>query len=230
MFGFGHTDGTLDNLGSKATLDSYAPGIFASFANKGWYANALASYGFNSYTEDRHVSFGTLSGIAHGAPTGSQVIGNLDGGYDFHSGHWTYGPTAGVQYTHYDVDSFSEDGSDPIDLQVGRENSDSLRSRVGGHVSYVFHTGKMTFTPHLDISWQHEFLDQSQGINSQFTSLGAGGFQNQTPNPSRDSALIDAGLSAELDSHISLYLDYITQAGQSNYFGQSVQAGIKIGF
>ena len=230
MFGFGHTDGTLDNLGSKATLDSYAPGIFASYADKGWYANALASYGFNNYTEDRHVSFGTLSGVAHGAPTGSQVVGNLDGGYDFHSGHWTYGPTAGVQYTHFDVDNFSEGGSDPIDLQVGRENSNSLRSRVGAHVSYVFHTNKITLTPHLDVSWQHEFLDQSQSITSQFTSIGAGGFQNQTPNASRDSALIDAGLSAELNSHISLYLDYIAQAGQSNYFGQSVQAGIKIGF
>jgi fibronectin-binding autotransporter adhesin len=230
MFGYGHTDGTLDNIGSKATLDSYAPGIYASFADKGWYANALGSYGFNSLTENRSVSFGTLSGTGTGAPSGNQIIGDLDGGYDFHEKNWTFGPSAGVQYTHFEVDGFTEDGSAPIDLNVGRENSDSLRSRLGGHVSCALRVGKMTLTPHLDASWQHEFLDQSRGITSQFTSLGAGSFTIDTIDPSRDSALVDAGVSADLNGQVSVYLDYVAQAGQSDYFGQSVQAGIKIGF
>jgi fibronectin-binding autotransporter adhesin len=230
MFGYGHTDGTLDNIGSKATLDSYAPGIYASYADKGWYGNALGSYGFNSLTENRSVSFGTLSGTGTGAPSGSQIIGDLDGGYDFHEKNWTFGPSAGVQYTHFDVDGFTEDGSAPIDLHVGRENSDSLRSRLGGHVSCALRVGKMTLTPHLDASWQHEFLDQSRGITSQFTSLGAGSFTIDTIDPSRDSALVDAGVSADLNGQVSVYLDYVAQAGQSDYFGQSVQAGVKIGF
>jgi hypothetical protein len=41
LMGFGHTDATLDNIGSKATVDTYAPGVYAAFADKGWYANAL---------------------------------------------------------------------------------------------------------------------------------------------------------------------------------------------
>jgi fibronectin-binding autotransporter adhesin len=230
LIAYGHTDADLDTLGSKATLDSYAPGVFASYADNGWYANALASYGFNSFTEDRNVSFGGLTGTAHGAPTGSQIVGNLDGGYDFHLKNWTFGPTTGVQYTHLTVDGYSEDGLDPVDLTVGRQETDSLRSRLGGHVSYVFQTGKVLLTPHLDASWQHEFMDQSRGITSQFNTVGVGSFTVQTPNPSRDSALIDAGLNAQLNGQVTLYLDYVVQAGQDNYFGQAVQAGVKIGF
>jgi outer membrane autotransporter protein len=82
----------------------------------------------------------------------------------------------------------------------------------------------------LDASWQHEFLDQSRGISSQFASGGAGSFIVNTPNPSRDSALIDGGINADLNRQVTLFLDYTVQLGQSNYFGHSIQAGVKIGF
>jgi outer membrane autotransporter protein len=88
----------------------------------------------------------------------------------------------------------------------------------------------MTFTPHLSASWQHEFMDQSRGITSQFDGVGAGSFVVNTSNPSRDSALADLGLDAQIDKTWTVFADYTVQAGQSNYFGQSVQAGVKIGF
>jgi autotransporter-associated beta strand protein len=230
LFNFSHTDADLDNIGSKATLDSYAPAVFLSFADRGWYANALASYGFDSFTEDRQVSFGGLSALAHGVPNGRQITGDLDGGYDFHVKKWTFGPELGLQYTNLDIDSFTENGSDSIDLQVDREHTDSLRSRLGAHVGYSFNVKKAVITPHLDAFWQHEFLDGGQGVGEQLISVGTGSFQVNTPRSSRDSALIDAGLSADLNGRTSVYLDYVIQAGQSNYFGQSVQAGIKIAF
>ena len=55
-------------------------------------------------------------------------------------------------------------------------------------------------------------------------------FTVNTVPSSRDSALIDAGLTADLNGRVSLFLDYLLQAGQDNYFGQSVEAGVKIGF
>jgi fibronectin-binding autotransporter adhesin len=232
LFGYQHTDASLDNNGSKATIDSYAPGAYVSFADNGWYANALGSYGFNSFTEDRAVSIGGMSAFARGAPSGDQIAGDLDGGYDFHFNNLTMGPLAGVQYTHLDVDSFSEDGAETLgsDLNVGKQQADSLRSRLGGHLSYVFQTGTVLLTPHLDASWQHEFMDQGQGINAQIVNVVGGPFTVKTPNPSRDSALLDCGLNAQFNGQVSVFGDYLVQAGQSNYFGQSVQAGVKIGF
>jgi outer membrane autotransporter protein len=88
----------------------------------------------------------------------------------------------------------------------------------------------MNITPHLEASWQHEFMDQGRGINAQFSGDGLGDFSVRTPNPSRDSALVDLGVDADINQTITVFADYDVQAGQSNYFGQSVQAGVKIGF
>ena len=225
--GYGHTDVTLDNNGSSATVDSYSPGLYASYADKGWYANVSGNYTHNAYTQSRVIGF--LGQTADSAPEGNQGTANLDGGYDFHQGALTYGPLAGVQYTHLSVDGYTEGGS-AADLSVNGQDSDSLRSRLGGRLSYAFSRYGMNFTPHLDASWQHEFLDQSRGITSQFTGTGLGSFSVRTTNPSRDSALADVGLDADVNRTLTLFSDYEVQAGQENYFGQSVQGGVRIGF
>ena len=224
--GYAHTDVTLDDNGSSATVDSYSPGFYASYADQGWYANLSGNYLHNAYTQDRVIGF--LGQSAGSAPQGNEGVLNLDDGYDFHHGALTFGPLAGLQYTHLSVDGYNESGS-LADLAVQGNESDSLRSRFGGHVSYAFSHGGINFTPHFDVTWQHEFLDQSRGISSQF-GFGGGSFAVRTINPSRDSALVDAGLDADLNRTVTIFADYIIQAGQENYFGQSIQAGLKIGF
>jgi fibronectin-binding autotransporter adhesin len=225
--GYAHTDATLDNNGSSATVDSYSPGFYASYANEGWYANLTGDYLHNAYTQDRVI--GVLGQTASSAPEGNEGVANFDDGYDFHRGAFTFGPLAGIQYTHLSVDGYNESGS-AADLSVDDSQSDSLRSRLGGHVSYAFSHDGLTFTPHLDASWQHEFLDQSRGITSQFNGFGGGSFDVRTINPSRESALVDAGFNVDLNRTVTVFTDYTIQAGQDNYFGQSVQAGVKIGF
>ena len=225
--GYGHTDVTLDDSGSSATVDSYSPGFYASYADHGWYANLLGDYVHNAYTQQRNINF--LSQSANSAPEGNEGVANLDGGYDFHHGALTFGPLAGLQYTHLSVDGYNETGS-AADLTVNDQESDSLRSRLGGRVSYAFSHFGLNFTPHLGATWQHEFMDQARGISSSFDNTGLGSFSVRTENPSRDSALVDAGLDAEINRTATVFADYIAEAGQSNYFGQSVQAGVKIGF
>jgi outer membrane autotransporter protein len=229
-FAYGHTYATLDNNGSNATVDTYSPGVYASYSDGGWYANALGSYGFADYNQQRKVAIGAFSGTATSNPGGDQIVGDLDGGYDFHCGHWTLGPTLGLQYTHLDVNSYTETGLPGDNQDVNQDEADSLRSRLGGRLAYAVQDGGVIFNPHLSASWQHEFMDQSRGITSQFSGVGAGSFVVQTSNPSRDSALVDVGLDAQVNNALTVFTDYTVQVGQSNYFGQSVQAGFKIGF
>ncbi len=163
LLGYGHTRATLDTLGSDASVDTYSPGVYASYAKNGWYANALGCYGFSSYDQNRKVAIGAFSGTAHSSPGGDQITGDLDGGYDFHEGSWTIGPTLGVQYVHLDIDGYTESGLPGANLDVNKDESDSLRSSLGGRVVYAVRDGDLLFTPHFDVSWQHEFLDQSRG-------------------------------------------------------------------
>ncbi|MEI9999352.1 MAG: autotransporter domain-containing protein [Verrucomicrobiota bacterium] len=224
---YAHTDATLDDFGSSATVDSYSPGLYAAYADGGWYANFVGRYSYNSYTEARSIAF--LGETANGATDGHEGMADLDGGYDFHSGALTYGPLAGLQYTHLTVNSYGESGSD-ANLAVGEDQSDSLRSRLGANLAYGFRGAGVAFSPHLQASWQHEFMDQGRGLTSQFTDFSGGSFVVRTQDPSRDSALVDAGLDAQVDQAIGVFADYLVEAGQSNYFGQSVQAGVKVNF
>ena len=224
---YGHTDVTLDDNGSSATVDSYSPGFYASYADKGWYADLTGDYLHNAYTQSRVIGF--LGQTANSAPEGNEGTANIDGGYDFHQGALTFGPLAGLQYTHLSVDGYHETGS-IADLSVNDSQSDSLRSRVGGRISFNYAHYGMTFTPFLEATWQHEFMDQSRGITSQFDNAGPGAFSVRTDNPSRDSALADLGLNLEINRSLTAFAEYQVQAGQENYFGQAVQGGVKIGF
>ncbi len=224
---YSHTDATLDTFNSSATVDSYSPGVYASWADGGGYVNFVGRYSYNSYTENRDIAF--LGQSANGATDGNEGVVDLDGGYDFHTGPWTYGPVAGVQYTHLTVNSYSESGSD-ADLAVNEDQSDSLRSRLGGEVRYLFNAGGMKFTPHVEATWQHEFLTQDRGLTSQFSDFGGGSFTVRTPDQSDESALLDLGLDANVNKTITVFSDYLMQAGASNYFGQSIQAGVRVNF
>jgi outer membrane autotransporter protein len=52
----------------------------------------------------------------------------------------------------------------------------------------------------------------------------------QGGQPERDSAFFDAGLDAGITSNITLFVDYQAQAGQADFFAQSAQGGLRIGF
>ena len=224
---YAHTDATLDTFGSSATVDSYSPGLYAAYTDNGWYANLIGDYLHNSYTQSRVIPF--LGQTANSAPEGNEGVADIDGGYDFHFGALKFGPNAGLQYTHLTVDGFTENGTTLANLTVNEQDSDSLRSRVGGDVSYLFSCHGVNVTPHLEAAWQHEFMDQARGITSSFNS-GGGDFSVRTPATSRDSAIVDVGVDADLNRTVSVFTNYLVQTGQENYFGQSVQAGVKIGF
>jgi outer membrane autotransporter protein len=232
LFSYAHTAADLDYHGSQATVDSYAPGIYASYVNGGWYANGLATYVRNSYTEDREIDIPGIVGDNHGATSGNQGTGNLTGGYEFQSGAFKFGPVATVEYVHLDIDSIQEQG--PTALSIADQSDDSLRTLVGFEGRYAtavaLGSDRWVLTPHFSASWQHEYLDNSNGITAQFSPAGGGSFATPLDNPERDSAFIDAGLDAEVNSTTTIFVDYQVQAGQDDFFAQSVQGGVRIKF
>ncbi len=232
LFAYSHSDASLDSRGSSATVDSYSPGLYASYVDKGWYGNGLATYGRNSYTSDRVVNIPGLGGDNHGGTSGNQGTINLTGGYEFQNGAFKFGPVASVQYVHLSLDSMQEEG--PTALTIAAQDEDSFRSQLGVEGRFVANVntpvGPVSLTPHVSLSWQHEYLDDSRGINAQFTGTGGGSFVTQTDNPDRDAAFIDGGLDANVSKNVTIFVDYETQAGQQNYFAQSAQGGVKIGF
>jgi autotransporter-associated beta strand protein len=231
LFGYGHTDVDLDNEGSKAHVDSFTPGIYATYADKqGFYANALFTGSLNDYSTDRNIIIPGVNRTATGSTSGTQFGGDLDGGYEFHKNNWTFGPSAGLTYVNLGIDSFNESGAGAADLNINNQSTDSLRSRLGGTVSYQGKIGSIVLTPYFNAFWQHEFLDNPTLITSQFQGLPGGTFSVQTTRGDSDNALLGAGVNADVTKNVTLFVDYQAEAGGSSFFGQSASAGVKVGF
>jgi uncharacterized protein YhjY with autotransporter beta-barrel domain len=231
LFDYNHTDATVDSVNSHIHEDTYSPGVFASFFEKGFYANGLFSFGYNDYSNTRNISFGGTSSTANSSPNGEQYVADLDGGYDFHPDqHWVLGPTLGVVYTHLDVDSFNETGAGSFDESIGSQSADSLRGRIGGHVVYQLQAGDILFQPNLTLAFQREFLNDSFGLTGTPDIPGATAFTIQGTNPGRNSALIGVGATATLDNSMCLFLNYLAEVGGDDYIVQSVEGGLKASF
>jgi uncharacterized protein YhjY with autotransporter beta-barrel domain len=232
LLAYAHTSANLDARGSKATVDSYSPGLYGSYVDGPWYANALASFTRNTYTDDRVNDIPGVAGNDHGAASGSQESFNLTGGREFSRGAFIFGPVASLEYVRLSIGAINEQG--PTALEIDKEHQDSFRSLLGVEGRYVTAVatplGVIVMTPHVSASWQHEYLDDSQGITSQFSGIGGGSFDVQTTMPQRDSAFLDAGLDANINQDVVLFLDYAVEAGQENFFAQSARGGAKIGF
>jgi uncharacterized protein with beta-barrel porin domain len=232
LVSYAHTGIDLDNRGSKATVDSYTPGVYASYVDGGWYANGLASYVRNAYTDDRKIDITGLTGDNHGGTSGNQGTGDLTGGYEFQRGALKFGPVASLEYVHLAIQPMQEQGTTALD--INNQSQDSLRSLLGFEGRYAAVIGgpggQWVLTPHFSASWQHEYLDNSDGIVAQFDSAGGGSFSVETDSPDRDSAFLDAGLDATVDKNITVFVDYSTQVGQDDFFAQSAQGGVRIGF
>jgi outer membrane autotransporter protein len=230
LFDYNHTDAKTDGNGSKTDVDSYSPGIYATYFNKGFYVNGLFSFGYNTYSNTRAIPF--LGATAQSSPTGQQYVTNLDGGYDFQPKRhpeWIFGPTLGLTYTHLNIDSFTETGASAADLSVASQSIDSLRSRLGAHVIYQARSGSILFQPNFTAMWQHEFLD-NPGITSQLNIPGTSPFTIQPAGGDKDSALLGCGVTMTLDNSMAFYVNYIADVGTDDFLAQSIVGGFKASF
>jgi uncharacterized protein YhjY with autotransporter beta-barrel domain len=228
LFDYKHTDAKTDSAGSKMDVNAYSPGVFATLDEKGFFLNGVFSYGIDNYSNSRSVP--SVGSVATSNPNGTQYVGDLDGGYEFHPAReWTVTPLAGLTYTHLDVDSFNEIGASPDNLDVAAQHDDSLRSRLGASVVFTVHPGQLTLQPNLTFMWQHEFMDQNPLITSSFSDISSQTFSIHSVGMGRDSALVGIGLTATLDNSMAIFLEALADAN-GNYNAENIVGGFKGSF
>lgn len=228
-FSYGQTKADFTS-NDALSVSTYAPGVYATWYDEGLYVNGLVSYGWNELEQTRGISFGGLSRQASGRTDGEQITANVTVGKDWKMGNFVMGPFLGMQYANLDMDSFSETGAGALNLNVGRQEVDSFRTKLGGAVSYTAKVKSVTIRPNLSLAWQHEFLDDSRGITASLNESGVGSFAVNTNDPERDSALVGVGLNVWWEDWIMLFARYDAQVGQESFFAQGVRGGVKVAF
>ena len=224
MGSFGNSNADLANGGSIHMTGGKAA-AYASLFGNGFYLDGLVGAGLNSYDTTRSVLFG----FADGSAKSWELDTLLNGGYDIHQGDWTYGLTASLAYTRVELDSFTESGS-LAPLSYPNQSQESLRTNLGTRIAYTALMNGIKITPQVRLSWQHECLDSTQSMQSQFAYGNSPSFTVDGPRMGRDSALVSAGLSMQITPTLNLYAYYDGQLGRSNYVSNTVSCGLKYDF
>jgi outer membrane autotransporter protein len=221
---YANSEASLVNNGS-IDIESYRGAVYATAYSNGFYVDALLGAGKNDYETKRSSMFD----YANGSLDGWELNALINTGYDFHAGQWTLSPMASLAYTQVNINSFTETDS-LTPLSFPDQHQDSLRSNLGARIAYTAIVGGMTITPQVRLSWQHEFLDSTQSIDSQFASGSSPMFTVDGPGMDRDRALISAGVSVQITPCLCIYGFYDGQLGSSNYSSNTVSAGLKFDF
>ena len=226
--GYARTGADLTGNG-RVTVDGAKGGLYATyFTDSGFYVDAAASGGYNSYDTRR----GALKGTAKGSTNGGEFNALLATGYNWKtSDGLSIGPVASVQYTNVSVDSFRESGS-LAPLKIASHSGESLRTALGMKASYDFHplASGVIIRPEVRAAWQHEFGDSSFALDSRFASGAGNTFTVHGPEIGDDSLLVGAGVAVLWNERTSTYVYYDGELARTNYSSHNVSGGVRLSF
>ena len=117
-----------------------------------------------------------------------------------------------------------------VPLDIHSDSADSLRSDVGFTVFYQWRIGKILVEPSLKVAWEHEYKYSALPITAGFAGIPGLSATFFGPNEGHDSAIVSAGVSIQLTSAISTYVNYDGQLGRGNYDSNAVTGGLRISF
>ena len=218
--------------GSSTQGNSALFGLYGSYANEsGYYADAVVSGGYTGYQTRRAIAFGGIDRTARANPNSGQFSAALNLGKDFEIGKFTLGPIASAQYTYAGVGGFTETGAQSLDLALGQQNANSLRTNLGARLAYTWNLNtKVALIPELRMFWQHEFLNNPRMINSSLDGGNGPSFGYDTITPYRDSVFAGAGVTAQFGKNLSGSVFYNINFGSQTYLNNMVSAGLNLSF
>jgi outer membrane autotransporter protein len=214
------------NVDSKSTnnastgINSYVGTLYGSKVfSQGTFINAQLGGGYNDYDMERNVPG---IGTAKGSTAGWQATAKMELGHDIAMGQATLTPLASVQYTHLNMDSYTETGLGNAGLHVKPGSMDTADLGAGARLAYGFPLANGgTFSPSLHALYVYRLGDTNLSTSSNF--IGGGGLFN-TEGVQTDRSSINAGAGMVLTTigGTDLSLDYDADI-RSSLIGHSGQ-------
>lgn len=232
-------DQNTDVAGGGIDSDSYSVTAYSNYAIGNGYVEGVFTYGWSEYDIDRKIVIGSTTAIAAvdrtatASPDGEQFSVSLAGGYDFHTGGFTYGPYARVAYFESEIEGYDETGAAGLNLRVGEHKSDSLETVLGLQMTHAFSQSFGVLVPHVKAEWHHEYKNSQRSFDIRYVNdprNNVNVYRSFTGNPDRNFFNISAGLSADLKYGFQTFIDYETILGLNNIDAHKFSAGIRMEF
>jgi len=178
------------------------------------YLIGIGSWGFDAYQGSRSLPLANVT--ARSKFQGDQLSLYGEAGRDMAFGSFTVQPYIAGQFVHVHQEGFSEQGAGLLNLTVGDENYDSVRSLVGVRTSASRCSRWGLVTGTLRAEWMHEYNDDANLIVGNFNVLGGPAFGVQGIDPGNDWAFLGAGLSVQGNNWTRYFVNYDAQVNSQN--------------
>ena len=189
------------------------------------------SGGYTGFQTRRAIEFGSVDRTARANPNSGQFSAALNLGKDFEIGKFTLGPIVGAQYTYAGIGGFTETGAESLDLALGQQNANSLRTNLGARLAYNWEVGaKITLIPELRGFWMHEFLNNPRNISSALDGGSSSSFDYETSAPYRNSVFGGAGISAKFADRWTASVFYNVNFGAEGYTNNIISTSLNFAF
>jgi outer membrane lipase/esterase len=202
---------------------------YTAFFLKGFYVNGTLGYTFSNYDMERNVSFSTINRTAKANTSGNQFQVAAETGYDIKVGKAIVGPTVSLQYATQTTAGFTESNAGALSLRVDSQTADSLQTGIGARASYRAKVGNVTVKPQLAVVWQHEFSNNTRGVNARLAQ-GSSTMNFRTDKIGQNFAVVSFDLPARVTKNLMANVGYTAEVGRSKSSNQGVNLGLRYEF
>jgi len=186
-----------------------------------WYLDGFLSYGIQHYKSLRDTN---VTGVANADYNGNMLAVKLNAGMPFAlTEKMVLTPFASIEYNRMNLDGYQENGAGPLDLTVGSNSAERLRTGVGARLASDLELKGMHVRPSMHVQWLHNFENDGIATTASFAGGGAA-FTTPGQNIERDAGNIGASLmfSVSKNAALSVRYDYEAGNGYENQTGQLV--------
>jgi len=217
---FSYLNGTmsLTERNDSANVSSPQLALYASHRSGALTLMGVVGYAWNRYQTRRTVYVGDGSALGQAAYKGQAASAYGEAAYALPYFDGAVQPVAALQGVWLNQDAFTETGVGAASLKVADQNPYSVVSYLGSRFFQPLGTSARL---ELRALWAHEFGNTPLAINASMVGASTpASFGATGAAPSRDAAVLGAGVVAKHGENLAFYLDY----NATLYNGQTTQA------
>jgi outer membrane autotransporter protein len=233
-FGYTSSHSNMNKGLGNLDSDNYSLSLFGSYSlPSNFYVDGLVRVGWSTYNSQRNYSTAATPNIIESAAAdynGNDYAVSFSTGYSHNINALTLRPFLRYDYIHIDIDGYQETGNASNLSTIDTQHINSMRTALGGELSYTISTPYAVFIPLVRAEWQHEFMNDSRLLTSSLSNASGIITQLQTNTPDRDFANLGFGFSTVFPHGVSGFFYYEVMLANRLTTAHAFNGGIRIEF
>jgi outer membrane lipase/esterase len=217
------------NNAGTTEANTYQFGAYGAWTNANFFAQGLATFGWQNY---RNVRPGVVDTITSN-PDGTSLVAAGKVGYLFGTPDKIQaGPIGSLLYARAKVNSYTESGDPVLTLNVGQQVADTLIGSVGAQFRFPFWVSGKLISPYVNLTADDDFIGNGRIV--QFGATSAPLIINNWAIPNSTSqhvyGRVAAGVVAPVWNNVALMANVsqtFGRQGGNDFYGNG---GLKISF